>query len=437
MLGQTIAEALARRGVHYGWVVVAVTFFTSLSIAGTVGLGGVFITPVAKEFGLSAADMSSVFAIRLVLFGLMAPFAAAFMERYGLRNIIVLALALVITGMALGVMATSLWQFVLFWGVVVGVGTGLTAMVLGATVASRWFEERRGLVLGMLTAAVATGQLAFLPLSAWLAEYYGWRIALAPTMLSLAFAAVLVFLFMKDRPEDVDQRPFGARPLRPGEILAAPPVHTGNIGAAVARAFGILRESARRLPFWVLFGTFFICGLSTAGLVQTHFIALCGDYGMPQVEAASTLALIGAFDFVGVILSGWLSDRYSNRGLLFWYYGLRGLSLLWLPQSTFSFYGLSLFAMFYGLDWVATVPPTVKLAGRYFGAQKAPLVFGWIFAGHQIGSAVAAWGGGLSRTLLASYMPAFYVAGFLCLVAAGAVFLLREKPSPAPAPVTA
>lgn len=437
MLAQTMAAALARRGLHYGWVVVAVTFLTSLSIAGTVGLGGVFITPMAREFGWNAADLSSVFAIRLLLFGLMAPFAAAFMERYGVRNIIVLALALVIGGMAAGVVATSLWQFVLLWGVVVGLGTGLTAMVLGATVASRWFEERRGLVLGLLTAAVATGQLAFLPLAAWLTEHFGWRMALAPTMISLGLAAVLVLLFMQDRPADVGQRAFGAAPLRPGETPAPPPAHTGNVGAAVARAFSILNESARSLPFWVLFGTFFICGLSTAGLVQTHFISLCGDFGMPQVDAASTLAMMGAFDFVGTILSGWLSDRYNNRSLLFWYYGLRGLSLLWLPHSAFTFYGLSLFAMFYGLDWVATVPPTVKLAGRYFGAEKAPLVFGWIFAGHQIGSAVAAWGGGLSRTLLASYLPAFYIAGVMCLVAAASVFLLRDKRAPAreaPAP---
>lgn len=426
MLAQSIAGMLEKRGIHYGWVVVLVTFMTSLSIAGTVGLGGVFIGPITKEFGWSTADLSAVFAIRLLLFGLMAPFAAAFMERYGVRSVIVVALALVIGGMTLGVYAKTLWQFVLLWGFVVGFGTGLTAMVLGATVASRWFDQRRGLVLGLLTAAVATGQLAFLPLAAWLVEHYGWRIALAPTMISLAIAAVLVLLLMKDRPFDVGQRPFGAPQPAPGEHLTPPPAFHGHVGVAIMRAFSILREGLASLPFWVLFGTFFICGLSTAGLVQTHFISLCNDFGMSQVDAASTLAMMGAFDFVGTILSGYLSDRYNNRSLLFWYYGLRGLSLLWLPQSTFTFYGLSLFAVFYGLDWVATVPPTVRLAGQYFGAEKAPLMFGWIFAGHQIGSAVAAWGGGLSRTLLQSYLPAFYIAGALCLVAAASIFLLRD-----------
>lgn len=425
MLARSVASALASRGIHYGWIVVAVTFFASLSIAGTVGLGGVFIGPVTQEFGWSAADLSGVFAIRLLLFGLMAPFAAAFMERYGVRNVMLAALALVTGGMALGAAARSLWQFVLLWGFAVGIGAGLTAMVLGATVAGRWFEARRGLALGVLAAAVATGQLAFLPLAAWLAEQFGWRAALLPSLGALLAAAALVLLLMKDRPCDVGLRPYGEPQLAPGELLAAPPARGGDIADAVMRAFSILREGLGSLPFWVLFGTFFICGLSTAGLVQTHFIALCGDFGMPPVDAAATLAMMGAFDFVGVILSGYLSDRFNNRALLFWYYFLRGLSLLWLPQSTFTFYGLSLFAMFYGLDWVATVPPTVKLAGRYFGAEKAPLVFGWAFAGHQIGSAAAAWGGGLSRTLLQSYLPAFYVAGVMCLVAAASLLLLR------------
>ena len=198
-----------------------------------------------------------------------------------------------------------------------------------------------------------------------------------------------------------------------------------------ATPFKALAEASRSGTFWILFATFFICGLSTNGLVQTHFISLCGDNGMGAVPAASVLAMMGAFDFVGTVLSGWLSDRYDNRKLLFWYYGLRGLSLFWLPHSEFTFYGLGLFAMFYGLDWIATVPPSVKLAGATFGPQKVGLVFGWIFAAHQIGAAVAAWGAGLTRTLLLTYTPALYAAGAACLVAAGLVLLIQRPARPA------
>ncbi|GGC80946.1 MFS transporter [Chelatococcus reniformis] len=440
MVARVTARTLSRRGVHYGWVIVAVTFLTSLSTAGAVGLAGVFIAPLAKEFGWDTASISSAFAIRLLLFGLMAPFAAAFMERYGLRRVILTALALVTVGLLLGTAVTELWQLVVLWGFVVGIGTGLTAMVLGATVASRWFVERRGLVLGILTAAVATGQLVFLPLAAHLIEAVGWRLALVPNVAGLVLAAVLVALFLRDRPSDVGLTAFGAPPEPAGGVVPAAAAPGGSVFAAVGRAFSVLAESSRSPAFWILFSTFFICGLSTAGLIQTHFVSLCADFGMPQTDAAATLAMMGAFDFVGTILSGWLSDRYSNRWLLFWYYGLRGLSLLWLPHSTFSFYGLSLFALFYGLDWIATVPPTVKLAGQTFGAAKAPLVFGWIFTGHQIGAAVAAYGAGLSRTAWDTYLPAFYAAGFTCLIAAGLVLLLKPKarqPAAAPVPATA
>ena len=168
----------------------------------------------------------------------------------------------------------------------------------------------------------------------------------------------------------------------------------------------------------MLFATFFVCGLSTNGLIQTHWISLCGDYGVAPVAAAGALAAIGAFDFVGTILSGWLSDRFDNRWLLFVYYGLRGLSLIALPFTDFSVVGLSAFAVFYGLDWVATVPPTVRLTVERFGAEKANLTFGWIFTAHQLGAATAAFGAGAFRTELMTYLPALYVAGVACVIAA-------------------
>ena len=193
----------------------------------------------------------------------------------------------------------------------------------------------------------------------------------------------------------------------PGQAIAAP----AATAPAFGRAFSVLGDISTSATFWILAATFFICGLSTNGLVQTHFISLCVDFGMPAVAAASTLAMMGVFDFFGTIASGWLSDRYDNRALLFWYYGLRGLSLLYLPFSAFSFYGLSLFGAFYGLDWIATVPPTVRLSARAFGKEKAGVAFGWIFAAHQLGAATAAFGAGLSRSVLASYLPAFFAAG--------------------------
>lgn len=432
MLSIRLSGALAARGWHYGWVAVAVTFVTSLTTAGAVGLPGAFILPLSKEFGWDASQISSALAVRFVLFGLMAPFAAALIERYGMRAMMLCALSIVAISLGAAAWMTELWQLVALWGVAIGFGTGLTAMVLGATVATRWFVERRGLVLGIMMAAVATGQLIFLPLAAWLIEHYGWRLALAPAVMALGFVAVVVVLFMRDRPSELGLPPFGA-----SEVVAAPAI-VGSPLAAAGRAFGALREASGQSAFWILFATFFICGLSTNGLVQTHFIPLCADFGMTGVQAASTLAMMGLFDVVGTIGAGYLADRYDNRWLLFWFYGLRGLSLIWLPYSDFTVYGLSLFAVFYGLDWIATVPTTVRLTGQAFGAARAPLVFGWIFTGHQVGAAVAAFGGGFSRTAFLSYLPAFIVAGVACLIAAGLILTLgRNRSVPTPSPQAA
>ncbi|MFK8250084.1 MFS transporter [Ancylobacter terrae] len=425
-----LSRALARRGIHYGWVVAGVTFLTMLVTAGAVGTPGVLIGPLQAEFGWDTAAISSAFAVRLVLFGLMGPFAAAFMNRFGLRRVASVALALIAAGILGSFLMSKLWHLLLLWGVVVGFGTGLTAMVLGATVATRWFVARRGLVMGLLTASTATGQLVFLPLLARLTERVGWRGALAFVLALMLVAAVAVLALMRDRPSELGLAPYGADAPVPA------PAGPLSLAAMLASPLLALREAAGSRTFWVLFGTFFICGASTNGLVQTHFVALCGDFGMAPVAAAGVLAMIGLFDFAGTVGSGWLSDRFDSRTLLFWYYGLRGLSLVYLPFTDFSFYGLSLFAVFYGLDWVATVPPTVKLAADRFG-ERANLVFGWIFAGHQLGAAAAAYGAGLTRTLYATYLPAFFVAGLLCFVAAIAILAVREPRDGAAVPAAA
>ena len=432
MISSWLSSALARRNIHYGWVMIGVTFLTALVSAGAVGAPGVFILPLQKEFGWTTAQISSALSIRLLLFGLMAPFAAALLNRFGLRNVTLTALLIVVCALVLSLGMTEVWQLVLLWGVVVGFGTGMTALVLGATVAARWFNTRRGLAVGILTASSATGQLVFLPLLAALNDRFGWRIALSLMCVMLGVAAFAVLLLMRDRPSDVGLRPFGDSGTEP---LPAPPTTTAPILSA---ALGTLRGASRSRVFWILFATFFVCGASTNGLIQVHLIPLCADYGVPEVQAASLLAAMGIFDFIGTIMSGWLSDRYDNRFLLFWYYGLRGLSLLFLPFTDFSFYGLSVFAMFYGLDWIATVPPTVRLTAQRFGSERAGLVFGWIFAGHQLGAAAAAFGAGLSRTLLATYLPAFFAAGALCIAAAVLILTITmEKTETAATPASA
>jgi len=424
MISNWLSAALARHNIHYGWVMVGVTFFTALISAGTVGAPGVFIVPLQHEFGWTTAEISSALSIRFILFGLMAPFAAALLNRYGLRNVTLAAQLIVVSALLASLAMTKVWHLMLLWGVVIGIGTGMTALVLGATIAARWFSARRGLVVGILTASVATGQLVFLPLLASLTERYGWRVALGLVCVMLCVSAFAILMIMRDRPSDVGLRPFGDEGTAP---LPVPPPSNAPI---LAVALGTLRDSSKSSVFWILFATFFVCGASTNGLVQVHLIPMCLDFGIPQVQAASLLAAMGIFDFFGTIMSGWLSDRYDNRRLLFWYYGLRGLSLVFLPFSDFSFYGLSLFAIFYGLDWIATVPPTVRLTAQRFGAERANLVFGWIFAGHQLGAGTAAFGAGLSRTLYATYLPAFFIAGTLCIFAALIVLAISRPPKP-------
>ncbi|NUT16864.1 MAG: MFS transporter [Cupriavidus sp.] len=434
MFAQALSRRLDRRGIHYAWLIAALTFLVMLTTSAALGLPGAFLQPLSREMGWNTDQISSILAFRFALFGLMAPFSALLMDRFGVRNVVCAALALIAGGMALATVSTELWQLFVAWGLMLGVGSGMTALVLAAIVANRWFSARRGLVMGILTASAATGQLAFLPVAAWLIEHMGWRVAVLPVLVACAALALLVFGLMRSRPADVGLTAFGEVPAS----AAVPPAPHAATPFTLSGPFRVLRDAARTQAFWVLAGTFFICGLSTNGLIQTHFIALCGDFGMGPVPAASALAMMGAFDFVGTILSGWLSDRYDSRKLLFWYYALRGLSLFWLPHSTFTLYGLSIFAMFYGLDWIATVPPTVKLAATAFGRERAPMVFGWIFAAHQIGAAVAAFGAGMSRTLLLTYTPALYAAGAACMVAAlMALMVSRQRAGVATEPARA
>jgi len=419
MLSTRLAHSMRARGLHYAWLVAAVTFLTALTSSAALGLPGALLQPLSREFGWSVDQISTALAVRFALYGLMGPFSALLMERFGLRNIAVTALALIATGLGLVRYVSAFWQLVALLGVLLGAGSGMTALVLNAVVANRWFEQRRGLVMGLLTASSATGQLIFLPIGTWLIEHVGWRVAVLPVMGSCIVVAIAALLIMRDHPHQLGLTPYGADPAT---LPAAPQ----RIRVSIRTPFAILASVRADRVFWILFGSFFICGLSTSGLIQSHFISLCGDAGLGPVSAASVLAMMGAFDLVGTIMSGWLSDRYDSRWLLFWYYGLRGLSLAWLPSADFTLYGLSFFAVFYGLDWIATVPPTVKLCAQAFGKERAAMVFGWVFAGHQLGAAVATYGAGRIRTLALTYNPAVYAAAGACLVAALLVLLARH-----------
>ncbi|MET0277442.1 MAG: MFS transporter [Pseudorhodoplanes sp.] len=427
MFASLFAPVLRRWNIHYGWVVVGATFLTMLVTAGALGAPGVLMVPLQKEFGWDAAQISSALAIRFILFGSLAPFAAAFLNHFGLRRMVTGALIVIALALLLSLGMTQLWQLVALWGLLLGMATGITALVLGATVATRWFSQQRGLAIGILSASSASGQLLFLPMLASITDHHGWRITLAVVALALLVTAVLVVIFLVDRPSDLGIPAYGDSKVAP--LVVEKP----SILMALWEPITVLAAAAKVPAFWILFGTFFICGASTNGLIQTHFVAMCGDVGILPLGAAAVLAAMGAFDFLGTVGSGWLSDRFDNRWLLFWYYGLRGLSLLFLPFTSFSFYALSLFAIFYGLDWLATVPPTVRLVAERFGRERTNIVFGWVFMGHQLGAAVAAFGGGLSRTLLQSYLPAFFAAGVLCMIAASIVLLIRKDgPSASP-----
>jgi MFS family permease len=427
-----LAFGIEVRRLHYAWIVAAVTWITLLAAAGFRSTPGVLIVPLEQEFHWSRATISVAVSINLLLFGLFAPFAGGLMERFGVKRVVVGALLTVSAGSGLTVFMHQAWQLDLLWGVVVGVGTGSMATVLAAIVANRWFVKRRGLVLGALTAAGATGQLIFLPALAWLAVNMGWRTAALVVAGAALLGIPLVVLFMRDRPADVGQRAYGATEADE----PAPPLQN-----PVKAALGGLAMGVRNRNWWLLAGSFFICGASTNGLIGTHLIPASIDHGMPEVTAASLLAFIGIFDVAGTMISGWLTDRLDSRWLLFWYYGLRGLSLLFLPYAFgMQYFGLFLFIVFYGLDWVATVPPTVALTADTFGRRNLGVVYGWVFASHQLGASAAAFGAGAVRTYFGNYQLAFMTSGLLCLLAAGLVIRIRRARGPEPvvvAPVPA
>ena len=408
---------MTRIRFNYVWIVVGIIFLVLLSAAGIRATPSVMILPLEHEFGWSRTTISFVISVNIALYGLIGPFSAAAMQRYGIRPMVLGALVLLSAGTLLSTLMTMPWHMVLAWGIVVGAGSGVAANTLAATIVGRWFETRRGLAMGLLTASAATGQMVFLPLMAYMVDHAGWRAVALMVSCVAAVAIPLVALFLPERPQDIGLTRYGMTGDVAPELLVSP-------RNPLAIAFDTLRKAVRVRDFWLLFFSFFVCGMSTNGYIGSHFIAMCSDYGILAVGGASILASMGVLDLVGTTLSGWLSDRYNPRVLLFFYYGLRGIALIFLPHAFgLSYFGLPIFAIIYGLDWIATVPPTVRLANDVFGRLAAPIVFGWIVAGHQLGAAGATMLAGYLRNSLGSYTASSVLMGCACIIAA--IMVLR------------
>ncbi|MFF5397657.1 MFS transporter [Peribacillus butanolivorans] len=409
---------------HYSWIILIITFF-SIIVAGIVrSSSGVFIVPFENEFGWDRSVISLAFAISLFLYGLSGPFMAALIEVLGLKKMMVFAMSTLLAGVFLTFFMEHEWQLILIWGIIIGLGSGLFLTVLSPYVANRWFVKRRGLAVGILTASTATGQLVLLPVLAIIIENYSWRWAIGLIMVLSLIMLAIILLFMKNNPKEVGILPYGLEE----ESQEANLIQKKN---PIVMAFQSLIEAVRVKEFWLLAGSFFICGLSTSGLIGTHFISYCISFGLPVVTAASLLSFMGIFDLIGTTVSGWLSDRFDNRWLLFWYYGLRGASLVLLPFALQegSIILLIIFSVFYGLDWIATVPPTISISRQVFGIEKSGIVYGWIFASHQAGAAAAAYGGGLIFKIFSSYTWAFFLAGIFCVLGSLFVILIKKQKS--------
>lgn len=399
--------------------------FFSIIVAGIVmASSGVFLTPFENEFGWDRPTISLAFGICLFFYGVSGPFMAALLEVLGLKKMMLVSMATLLFGLLSTYLMNQSWQLIFIWGIIIGLGSGLFLTVLSPYVANHWFKEKRGLATGILTASTAMGQLILLPVLAIIIETYSWRWAIGLIIALSIIMFIIIFLFMKNSPKELGILPYGQQE----ELEESNEKQKGN---PITLAFRGLFDAVKAKEFWLLAGSFFICGLSTSGLIGTHFISYCISFGIPFVTAASLLSFMGVFNLVGTTISGWLSDRFDNRWLLFWYYMFRGGSLVLLPFALMSgnMTWIIVFTIFYGLDWVATVPPTINLSRQFFGLQKSAIIYGWIFASHQVGAAVAAFGGGIIYQYFNTYTWAFFMSGVFCVLASLFVIVVKKHPS--------
>lgn len=418
---------------HYGWLIIGLTFFASLNGAGIRAVPAVLINPLEADFGWSRAQIASAVAINLVLYGAVSPFVGWLLDKYGPRRVMLSSLTILSLGLVGTTFVTQLWQFILLWGVVVGLGAGGMSGVLSASVAHRWFVARRGIVLGFLNAGPSTGQIVFLPLMMFLIQYGGWRFGSYALVSITSTCVLLVWLFMRDEPSDVGLEPYNQGPGASANATSS------AANASAGPSMGIL-DAVKTPTFWLLCGVYFVCGGTANGLIGTHLIPYTLDRGFDPTAAATTVGIMGGMNFLGTLLSGWLTDRVDSRKLLAIVFAFRAAALFFLPFVD-GIGGLMVFAVVYGLDWFATVPPVVTLAGQTFGKQSIGRIIGWIFLAHQLGGAAMAMGGGLVFSYFGDYEMAFFAGGFLGLLAAGFAISIRptkEVPPPmAPEPAAA
>ena len=418
MFSNYLNSYLKSHKIHYGWVMAGLVFLMTIMASAISSTPQLIILPITEEYNWQISDITNAIGLMFFTLACLAPFSGALILNLGVTPVVLIALGLNIIGLGLSIISFEKWHFLITIGVFLGAASGIIGLGLTATVASRWFVKRRGLVVGFLTAAFAAGQLLFVPLMAWITTVVDWRFALLIPIMGSLISSILFLFFGKNWPSDLNLAPFGSL------TIEKPPKKASQ--NAVLVSFQVLKSATTQPAFWILSATFFICGLSSTGIVGQHFIPFCADNNVGIVAASSYLAIMGIFNFIGTIGSGWLSDRFDNYKLLMWFYGLRALSLIYLPFSGFEFFTLLLWAMFFGLDFIATVPPTVKLTSKYFGTINGPVLFGWIFAAHQMGSAIAASSAGWSRDTILTYMPSFVVAGLLSLLAVFLIIIFKN-----------
>ena len=418
MFSNYLNSYLKSHKIHYGWVMAGLVFLMTIMASAVSSTPQLIILPITEEYNWQISDITNAIGLMFFTLACLAPFSGALILNLGVTPVVLIALGLNIIGLGLSIISFEKWHFLITIGLFLGAASGIIGLGLTATVASRWFIKRRGLVVGFLTAAFAAGQLLFVPLMAWITTVVDWRFALLIPIMGSLISSILFLFFGKNWPSDLNLTPFGSL------TIEKPPEKASQ--NAVLVSFQVLKSATTQPAFWILSATFFICGLSSTGIVGQHFIPFCADNNVGIVAASSYLAIMGIFNFIGTIGSGWLSDRFDNYKLLMWFYGLRALSLIYLPFSGFEFFTLLLWAMFFGLDFIATVPPTVKLTSKYFGTINGPVLFGWIFAAHQMGSAIAASSAGWSRDTILTYMPSFVVAGLLSLLADFLIIIFKK-----------
>ena len=418
MFSNYLNSYLKSHKIHYGWVMAGLVFLMTIMASAVSSTPQLIILPITEEYNWQISDITNAIGLMFFTLACLAPFSGALILNLGVTPVVLIALGLNIIGLGLSIISFEKWHFLITIGLFLGAASGIIGLGLTATVASRWFIKRRGLVVGFLTAAFAAGQLLFVPLMAWITTVVDWRFALLIPIMGSLISSILFLFFGKNWPSDLNLTPFGSL------TIEKPPKKASQ--NAVLVSFQVLKSATTQPAFWILSATFFICGLSSTGIVGQHFIPFCADNNVGIVAASSYLAIMGIFNFIGTIGSGWLSDRFDNYKLLMWFYGLRALSLIYLPFSGFEFFTLLLWAMFFGLDFIATVPPTVKLTSKYFGTINGPVLFGWIFAAHQMGSAIAASSAGWSRDTVLTYMPSFVVAGLLSLLAVFLIIIFKK-----------